>query len=325
MEPPVAARPAVAEESGLAVPPGGVTTIRPTSVESPITRLFLHRYLCDIHCKKCKHVVSSVTDLAVQFNLFYFDRLRVTPTDDLRFSEAIRRYINEIEDYRCPNCRKAIADTCTCEHCTSKKATRRAADAAIATAVATGKDTSAITRPAECNCAHCAPKGGGYRLYRLSMIPEIAVILFNLYRHPRPSRFIPKALYFEAKVGGHLTFRQTAAVEHFGALSGGHYTARALRSDGKVYLLNDAAPPTTSSFAATPNTYIAMYHFTGMSSQRPVTTLATSASAAATTTATATTTTSGTSRDTDEASVSILTEAMSTLNVKRTDEPASIA
>jgi hypothetical protein len=95
------------------------------------------------------------------------------------------------------------------------------------------------------------------------MIPEIAVCLFNLYHHPRPKRFIPRVLAFPADGETVLVFKQTAMIEHFGALSGGHYIARALRADQQVYMFNDAAPPTPSAFIATPNTYIIMYQFKG--------------------------------------------------------------
>lgn len=230
------------------VPGPGGSMARPASVESPITRLFLHRYRCEVHCAKCRNMVSTMTDLAVQFNLFYFDKLREPQNTVERFSESIRRHVTLVEDYRCPTCKKNL-ETCPCDHCVGLRAADdRAAKAGQA-------------KPPECKCVHCDCKGLGYRLYRLSMIPEIAVCLFNLYRHPRPQRFIPNQLRIPARAGGTLVFNQTAMVEHFGSLYGGHYIARALRADRKVYLFNDHAEPEPNRFVASPNTYIAMYHF----------------------------------------------------------------
>lgn len=230
------------------IPGPGGEAARPASVESPITRLFLHRYRCEVHCAKCRNMVSTMTDLAVQFNLFYFDRLREPQNTIERFSESIRRHVTLVEDYRCPTCKKNL-ETCPCDHCTGL----RAADDRAAKA--------GQTKPPECKCVHCDCKGLGYRLYRLSMIPEIAVCLFNLYRHPRPQRFIPTQLRIPRRGGGTLVFNQTAMVEHFGSLYGGHYIARALRAGHKVYLFNDHANPEPNRFVASPNTYIAMYHF----------------------------------------------------------------
>jgi hypothetical protein len=74
------------------------------SVDSPITRLFLHRYKCILHCKQCKKTVSSVTDVAVVFNLFHFDCLRAKPTTPKAFSEALCVHVSEVGDFKCPNC-----------------------------------------------------------------------------------------------------------------------------------------------------------------------------------------------------------------------------
>jgi hypothetical protein len=227
--------------------PGG-DTVCPVSVESPITRLFLHRYQCEVYCTKCRNRVSTMTDLAVQFHLFYFDKLREPQNTIERFSGSICRHVTLVEDYRCPTCKEGLK-TCPCDHCIGL----RAADAQA--------EKMGQAKPPECKCAHCDCKGNVYRLYRLSMIPEIAVCLFNLYGRPRPQRFIPKQLRIPAKAGGTLVFNQTAMIEHFGSLDGGHYIARALRAGHKVYLFNDHADPEPNMFVASPNTYIAMYHF----------------------------------------------------------------
>lgn len=296
----------------LAAVPGPGGAVSPTSVESPITRLFLHRYRCEVHCSKCKNVVSTMTDLSVQFNLFYFDKLREMPKTAEAFSEAIRRHVTLVEDYACDKCKEG-RKTCTCDHCGQLRA-------AIAAAEASG-----AAKPKVCTCDHCRCKGTGYRLYRLSMIPEIAVCLFNLYRHPRPLRFVPGTLSFPAKEGGSLLFVETAAVEHFGSLSSGHYIGRGLRAHGKVYLFNDSAFPQPTTFVASPNTYIAMYHYSGcIANDAPAPAATPPSATAATTTATVatsttTTTTARPPTQSVDADVDMITRGVAMLAV---DKPA---
>jgi ubiquitin C-terminal hydrolase len=187
--------------------------------ESPVTRLFLHRYRCELHCSGCKNVVASNTDLAVKFFPTHIDQMSTAPSTPSTFSDAVRRHVEPNEDYFCKECKK---------------------------------------------------KQPGYRLYRLSMIPEIAVILFKVYHHPRPKRFIPDKLEFPGMAGETMNYRQVAQIEHYGVLSGGHYLAKVLRNDGKVYVANDNAPAQPSMFmphSGNPNTYIAFFHYNGNTSK----------------------------------------------------------
>ena len=188
----------------------------PTQSESPITRLFLHRFRCDLYCRTCKKIVSKKTDHAVNFNLFHLDRLKVQPTTAEEFSKAIRTQISTTEDYKCENCATAATGT----------------------------------------------TGAAFRVYNLTMIPEIIFCMFNLYvgyGGVRRARYFPEMLEFPALDGGKLLFLLVGQVEHMGSLTGGHYWARGLRRDG-VYLTNDTSV-TKSSFASTPNTYIVVYHY----------------------------------------------------------------
>jgi uncharacterized UBP type Zn finger protein len=113
-------------------------------------------------------------------------------------------------------------------------------------------------------CESCGDRGGGYRHYCLRMIPEVLVCLFNLYddRRPRRVRYYPSRLHFPGRGGARLAYRQVAQIEHYGQRSGGHYVARGLRGDGRVYCFNDASVA-PSSFGPTPNVYMVFYHYEG--------------------------------------------------------------
>ena len=88
--------------SGAVAPvlPSGV----PSSYDSPITQLFIHRYCCTMHCRRCGGKVSSNSDFAVNFNLFAkeFDTPVSTP---VQFAEQLRNSSQEISDYACPVCK----------------------------------------------------------------------------------------------------------------------------------------------------------------------------------------------------------------------------
>lgn len=98
------------------------------------------------------------------------------------------------------------------------------------------------------------------RICQLVRAPEIFVCLFNIYDHPRRQHYVPPTLEFPALGGGTMFYRLVALVDHSGSLDGGHYTARALRQGGP-YELNSSAPPVPAQLAATPNTYMAFYHY----------------------------------------------------------------
>jgi ubiquitin C-terminal hydrolase len=75
------------------------------SIESPITRLFLHRFRCELHCRQCRAVVSTMTDYMVMFNLFHFDLMPTPPRNAGEFAKALRRHIVKVEDYTCEKCK----------------------------------------------------------------------------------------------------------------------------------------------------------------------------------------------------------------------------
>jgi len=183
----------------------------PSSIESPITRLFLHRFRCDLHCRACRKRVSSTTEHMICFNMFKIDRLKHPPNDVKSFSDAVRLDVSAVSDYECPGC-------------------HRRTDA--------------------------------YRVYRLSMVPEIIVCSFNQYNGfggGKRMRYFPNRIEMPASAGGMLQFILVGQVEHSGGLDGGHYWARGLRSSG-ICLLNDTSV-SPSAFQPTPGTYLVAYHY----------------------------------------------------------------
>ena len=110
-------------------------------------------------------------------------------------------------------------------------------------------------------CDKCHTRGRAYRQYRLCMVSDVLVCQFNAYGPGRPAPYFPDRLAFPAVGGGGLAYRQTAQVEHYGSLDGGHYTARALRADGP-YAFNDSlAVP--APMGPNPGVYLVFYHYDG--------------------------------------------------------------
>jgi ubiquitin carboxyl-terminal hydrolase len=206
---------------------GGVT-------DNPITNLFLHRFLCITRCRKCGKDVSEMTDHAINFNLFHFDTLPRYPSTPDSFSRALRLSVELAEDFKCTNCGEG--------------------------GQAGGEGGQAGAEPGKDD----EPKQA-FRIYRLSMVPEILFCAFNQYvgyGGARRSRYFPELLEIPALDGGALLFRLVGQIEHAGGLHGGHYWARGLRAGGHVRLLNDSAHE-PATFSPTLGTYIIAYHYAG--------------------------------------------------------------
>jgi len=75
-----------------------------TSEENLIARLFYHRYQATVYCQNCKQSVSEELDVAVQFNLFHYDDLKIKPHTPATFGEMLRSQVSFLEDYRCEKC-----------------------------------------------------------------------------------------------------------------------------------------------------------------------------------------------------------------------------
>lgn len=191
-----------------------------------ITNLFLHRYVCYTHCEHCKSVVSREKDLAFNFNMFQSP----PPTDANSFSLALRVHKSVTEDYKC--------EKCPCMHCGS--------------GISDGKCSA---------CGKPQRKTTAVRVYKLAMVPEIVFCMFNIYK-TRIERFIPTDFGIPTRDGRkqHM-YRMVGQIEHSGSLHGGHYWARGLRSENRVFNLNDSGV-SPSRFESTPGTYIAIYNYT---------------------------------------------------------------
>lgn len=124
------------------------------------------------------------------------------------------------------------------------------------------KNVSKIT---DFNCPECKTQQNAIVVSQLKMLPEIIVIMFNIYRtENRQIRYFPLEMSFPSSDSKYsqLTYQLVAQVEHSGTLNGGHYWARCKRSNG-VFVLNDnnVTKSASSTFAPTVDTYIIAYHY----------------------------------------------------------------
>lgn len=207
----------------------------PVTIKHEISNLFTNRFRCELHCKKCKAVVSTTTENSVNFNLFHIDRS--PPKTSEEFSKAIRFHSSITEDYTC--------EKCPCWNCGGKVVEKRGG-------------------PAIWQCESCEAvqkKCTAIRLYKLSLIPEIVFCMFNAYKN-KVERYFPEEFRISSTDGGYMVYKLVGQIEHAGGLSGGHYWARGLRSGGNVFMLNDTGV-TQSEFKNTANTYIVAYNYAG--------------------------------------------------------------
>jgi ubiquitin C-terminal hydrolase len=108
-------------------------------------------------------------------------------------------------------------------------------------------------------CDSCGEVGTSMRRYRLAMIPEILVCLFNVY-HGKTDWYFPRQLTFKGVGCEVIQHNAVAQIVHSGSLNGGHYTARGIRSDGLVWNLNDTGvSQTREPVQPTYGTYMVFY------------------------------------------------------------------
>lgn len=122
------------------------------------------------------------------------------------------------------------------------------------------KICSYVTPIDEYTCEKCGEKKPAYRQYHLELAPEVLVCAFNQYGAHR-ARYVPTRYPFPARDGTTLMYRQVGQIEHSGNLSGGHYVARGLRKEGKVYRFNDMCV-CEGEFAPSEGTYLVFHHLT---------------------------------------------------------------
>ncbi len=113
-------------------------------------------------------------------------------------------------------------------------------------------------------CPKCHQKGEKTQIKKLSMIPEILVVLLKKYKE----KWVidaPTELKIPAMDQTSFNYKLVALSEHSGGQAGGHYWARALRHE-KNYMLNDTHVSSLLDNLKTNNaTYMIWYHFTGNS------------------------------------------------------------
>lgn len=99
---------------------------------------------------------------------------------------------------------------------------------------------------------------GAIRISNLTMLPEIILILFNVY-YKKQKHMFPNTLEFPGIDDKKIIYNVVGQVEHYGSLNGGHYTSKALRYDG-TYLFNDNVFHDTV-IEPSESTYIVVYHY----------------------------------------------------------------
>lgn len=123
-------------------------------------------------------------------------------------------------------------------------------------------------------CPECGYKGAATRDYKLRMVAESIMVVYNRFGIPAaaadsglpppvfPLEFVlPSA----ASPPTPVRYRLRAQVEHSGSLGGGHYWALAVRAgtdniSAQAYRLDDSSASPIPALGPTGSTYIASYH-----------------------------------------------------------------
>jgi len=115
-------------------------------------------------------------------------------------------------------------------------------------------------------CLHCKSKGNKIKFAKLTMLPEILVLLFKKYtskggsvRAVKQNITFPQVLSFTRKGGGKTKYQLISQCEHSGSLGGGHYWAISLRKNG-IFNLNDSGF-SAANFSPSAGTYLVFYHY----------------------------------------------------------------
>lgn len=119
-------------------------------------------------------------------------------------------------------------------------------------------------------CPKCKSKAPKVKMDHLTMAPEIIVVVVKKYNNamqalPNTIAF-PPHIEFQRSATHNLYYSAVAQIEHVGDVGGGHYWAICRRRDG-WWRLNDTLADRVAGFASTPNTYIVMYHYEGLTAR----------------------------------------------------------
>jgi ubiquitin C-terminal hydrolase len=111
--------------------------------------------------------------------------------------------------------------------------------------------------PDDYKCDKCRRVGTTIKTRALCRISSVLIVTFKKYTN---KNLIDYPLNFTITTKeGPITYKVVAQIEHYGGMSGGHYTAQGLRSDGVSYAFNDSSV-NKQKFSPTPNTYMVFYH-----------------------------------------------------------------
>jgi hypothetical protein len=209
-----------------ALPPGV-----PASYDSPVTQLFIHRYLCTVHCLTCQNRVSTMSDYAVNFNLFDMDRR--PPTTPAQFSEAVQNIYQELRDYRCPVC-------------------------AAPTVAARHYRLAMIPEIMFCMFNLYEGFGGAHRARYFPPALRIPAIAGGDYEF----RVVAQVEHWGGLGGGHYWARGLRAAPSLATSSSAASELTTSSQKLSVYQLNDMGVQ-PAQFAPSANTYIVVYNYAG--------------------------------------------------------------
>ncbi len=107
-------------------------------------------------------------------------------------------------------------------------------------------------------CSKCSQKGDKKKTSRLSMTPEVLIVLLKKY-HGKWSVDAPMELNIPNSGSDPFKYKLVALSEHAGTTTSGHYWTNAVRDGGKIWNLNDMniGP---GSLKSTITTYMLWYH-----------------------------------------------------------------
>ena len=112
-------------------------------------------------------------------------------------------------------------------------------------------------------CIKCKLKGNKLKYAKLTMLPEMLVLLFKKYtsaggsvRAIKQNITFPQSLSFSR---GKKKYQLISQCEHSGSLGGGHYWAISSRKNG-TFNLNDSGTSITN-FSPSIGTYLVFYHY----------------------------------------------------------------
>jgi len=111
-----------------------------------------------------------------------------------------------------------------------------------------------------CPNEDCKERGHKFKTTTLTMVPEILPVLIKKYGRTKAVTPFPANLEFVTTGGKKkIIYKLVAQSEHSGSMSGGHYWAVGLRSDGWMNLNDSSVRPGRPG--PTANSYVLFYHY----------------------------------------------------------------